>query len=50
MCVFAMPHEPTWMTGASVTDDGRYMLMYVRVGCLRKNRLYYVDLQVGGWR
>jgi len=43
--VYALPAHPTWMTGASVTDDGRYVLLYVSEGCQPANRIYYIDMQ-----
>uniref|UniRef100_A0A7R9W150 Prolyl endopeptidase n=1 Tax=Chlamydomonas euryale TaxID=1486919 RepID=A0A7R9W150_9CHLO len=43
--VYAMPDHPTRMCGASVTDDGRFMMMYVSEGCEPTNRIFYVDLE-----
>ena len=30
--VLRLPEHPTWMSGAEVTDDGRYLLVYVTEG------------------
>ncbi|AOS45680.1 Prolyl endopeptidase [Lacunisphaera limnophila] len=43
--VFATPDYPQRGWGASVTDDGRYLLIYGSEGTDTRNRLYYVDLQ-----
>lgn len=43
--VLADPEQPLWMFGAEVTDDGRYLIIYVSEGCRPQNRLYYLDLQ-----
>eukprot|EP00798_Chlamydomonas_sp_ICE-L_P013564 gene13564-19435_t len=43
--VMAMPDHPTWMMGAEVTDDGRYILLTVSEGCVPANHIYYVDMQ-----
>ncbi|XP_033640547.1 prolyl endopeptidase-like [Asterias rubens] len=39
------PHEPKWMSGAEVSDDGRYIVLSIRQGCDPVNRLYYCDLE-----
>lgn len=41
---FSCPNEPTWMIGAEVTTDGRYVLLTTADGCDPVNRLFYVDL------
>ncbi|TRY84476.1 hypothetical protein DNTS_035828 [Danionella cerebrum] len=38
------PDEPKWMSGAEVSDDGRYVLLSIREGCDPVNRLWYCDL------
>ncbi|KAG2492766.1 hypothetical protein HYH03_008931 [Edaphochlamys debaryana] len=43
--IWACPEHPTWMGGASVTDDGRYLCLYIHEGCLPSNRLYVVDME-----
>eukprot|EP00200_Dunaliella_tertiolecta_P005806 CAMPEP_0202339224 /NCGR_PEP_ID=MMETSP1126-20121109/1180_1 /ASSEMBLY_ACC=CAM_ASM_000457 /TAXON_ID=3047 /ORGANISM="Dunaliella tertiolecta, Strain CCMP1320" /LENGTH=800 /DNA_ID=CAMNT_0048929749 /DNA_START=75 /DNA_END=2477 /DNA_ORIENTATION=+ len=41
--VWHTPAQPEWMTGASLSDDGRYVLLYVSEGCQPANRLFIVD-------
>lgn len=43
--VFATPDFPKRGWGASVTDDGRYVLIYGSEGTDSRNRLYYIDLK-----
>ncbi|GLC56852.1 hypothetical protein PLESTB_001156200 [Pleodorina starrii] len=43
--IWAIPEHPTWMTGASVTEDGRFLVLYVSQGCVPANHLYVVDIQ-----
>ncbi|XP_046905881.1 prolyl endopeptidase [Hypomesus transpacificus] len=38
------PEHPKWMSGAEVSDDGRYVLLSIREGCDPVNRLWYCDL------
>ncbi|XP_043076386.1 prolyl endopeptidase [Puntigrus tetrazona] len=38
------PDQPKWMSGAEVSDDGCYVLLYIREGCDPVNRLWYCDL------
>ncbi|KAK9956914.1 hypothetical protein ABG768_014616 [Culter alburnus] len=38
------PDQPKWMSGAEVSDDGRYVLLSIREGCDPVNRLWYCDL------
>ncbi|KAK0142159.1 Prolyl endopeptidase [Merluccius polli] len=38
------PEQPKWMSGAEVSDDGRYILLSIREGCDPVNRLWYCDL------
>jgi hypothetical protein len=38
---------PSRMSGAGVTDDGRFLVLYISEGCLPANRLYVVDMKVG---
>ncbi|CAG9466649.1 unnamed protein product [Pedinophyceae sp. YPF-701] len=42
--VWKDPEHPSWMCGAEVSDDGRYLLLSVSVGCQPMNRLWYADL------
>lgn len=41
---FEAPSNPTWMVGASVSTDGRFVILTVADGCDPVNRLYCVDL------
>ena len=45
--VYHTPAEPEWSLSGVVTDDGRYLIISIRKGTERKNRVYYADLQVG---
>ncbi|KAF4099883.1 prolyl endopeptidase [Onychostoma macrolepis] len=38
------PDQSKWMSGAEVSDDGRYVLLSIREGCDPVNRLWYCDL------
>eukprot|EP00898_Chlorokybus_atmophyticus_P008743 jgi/Chlat1/8870/Chrsp92S09259 len=42
---YRIPEHPTWMTGSTVTDDGRYLVLSITEGCQPTNRLYYCDLE-----
>ncbi|QOJ15850.1 MAG: S9 family peptidase [Planctomycetia bacterium] len=44
MLIYDRPDEKEWGFGASVTDDGRYLIINVWQGTERKNRVYYRDL------
>ena len=35
---------PTWFVGGSVTEDGKYLLVFLSKGADNNNRLYYADL------
>jgi prolyl oligopeptidase len=35
---------PAWVVGGGVTEDGRYLLVFISKGSDTKNRLYYADL------
>jgi prolyl oligopeptidase len=35
---------PTWFVGGSVTEDGKYLLVFLSKGSDNNNRLYYADL------
>lgn len=39
------PDNPKWMTGAQVSDCGRYLICDIREGCDPVNRLYICDLE-----
>jgi len=42
--VYERPDEKEWSFGGYVSEDGDYLLIYVRQGTERKNRLYYKSL------
>jgi prolyl oligopeptidase len=42
---FATPEGPTWILGASVSEDGRYLWLSATEGCDPRNKLFYVDLE-----
>jgi len=43
--IFFDPERPRWGYGARVTEDGRYLLLYVTEGTNPNNRLYLRDLE-----
>jgi len=46
--VWRTPEHPRWGFGASVTEDGRWLLIYGSEGTARLNRLWAMNLQEGG--
>ena len=42
--VYERPDQPLWGLYANITDDGRYLLIYVTQGTDTKNGLFYQDL------
>jgi prolyl oligopeptidase len=42
--IYERPDLPSWFLGGSVTDDGRYLLVYLQEGTAPRNRLYYAAL------
>ncbi|KAG4966647.1 hypothetical protein JHK84_041218 [Glycine max] len=38
------PENPKYMFGGTVTEDGKYVLLYIEEGCDPVNKLYYCDL------
>ncbi|HVU25948.1 MAG TPA: prolyl oligopeptidase family serine peptidase [Opitutus sp.] len=42
--VFEQPEHPTWLTFASVSDDGRYLVLTVAQPGKTQNALYAIDL------
>jgi prolyl oligopeptidase len=47
LLVYERPDQPEWGFGASVTDDGRYLVIRVSHGTDRRERIYYQDLGGG---
>ena len=45
--VYARPENPKWGYGATVTDDGDYLLIHVWEGSSSANRIFYQDLASG---
>lgn len=37
--------NPEWRVGADITEDGKYILLYITEGCDPVNRLYYCNLE-----
>ena len=44
LLVFERPDLPNWFVQGVVTDDGRYLLLYMSEGADSRNRLYLADL------
>jgi prolyl oligopeptidase len=42
--VYAVPKHPEWIVGGSVSENGRYLFVYLENGTATKNELYYADL------
>jgi len=42
--VYERPDHPDWGFNGSVTEDGRYLIIYVSLGTDSRNRIYYLDL------
>eukprot|EP00922_Rhytidocystis_sp_ex-Travisia-forbesii_P046138 GHVS01068815.1.p1 GENE.GHVS01068815.1~~GHVS01068815.1.p1 ORF type:complete len:795 (-),score=111.07 GHVS01068815.1:870-3008(-) len=42
--VCSFPEHPAWMSGLSVSHDGRYLLLSVYQGCEPTNQLWYCDM------
>jgi prolyl oligopeptidase len=43
--VYETPQDPDLSFGASITEDGKYLLLYGRRGTQRMNRLYYREVE-----
>ncbi|XP_043940117.1 prolyl endopeptidase-like [Protopterus annectens] len=43
--VAEFPENPKWTSGATVTDDGQYVVLSISEGCKPVNRLWYCDLR-----
>jgi prolyl oligopeptidase len=44
--VYERPDQKGWRFGAAVTEDGQYLLIYVRESTANRNRLFYKELNV----
>jgi prolyl oligopeptidase len=44
--VYERPDQKEWAFSGSVTDDGRYLLIYIWAGSEKTNRIFYKDLSV----
>src|SRR5215831_3407241 len=42
--IYSRPDIPTWFISGSVTEDGRYLLIFMFRGSDNQNRLYFSDL------
>jgi prolyl oligopeptidase len=42
--IYARPDLPEWLIGGSVTEDGRYLFVYLQNGTAPQNQLFYLDL------
>jgi prolyl oligopeptidase len=42
--VYERPDNPRWFISGGTTEDGRYLVVYLRQGSDPRNRLYYADL------
>jgi prolyl oligopeptidase len=42
--VYERPDNPRWFIYGGTTEDGRYLIVYLRQGSDPRNRLYYADL------
>ncbi|HET9982592.1 MAG TPA: prolyl oligopeptidase family serine peptidase [Longimicrobiales bacterium] len=42
--IYERPDQPDWFVGGAVTDDGRYLFVYVNRGTETQNRLYLAEL------
>ena len=42
--IYQRPDHPDWGFGGSVTEDGRYLIIYVSLGTDSRNRVYCLDL------
>ncbi len=46
--IYDRPDQKEWMFDGKVTDDGRYLIVYVSQGSEVRNRVYYLDLKDQG--
>jgi prolyl oligopeptidase len=42
--IYARPDLPDWIVGGRVSEDGRYLFVYLQNGTAPQNELFYVDL------
>jgi prolyl oligopeptidase len=42
--IYERPDLPEWLIGGSVSEDGRYLFIYLENGTSPKNELFYMDL------
>jgi prolyl oligopeptidase len=42
--VYERPDQPDWGIGGGVTEDGRYLILYISLGTDSRNRIYFLDL------
>ncbi|HEX5051588.1 MAG TPA: prolyl oligopeptidase family serine peptidase [Planctomycetota bacterium] len=47
--VYERPDEPQWAFDAEVTESGRFVVITMRNGTDRRNRIGYADLNQEGW-
>ena len=43
--IYARPDLPQWIVAGDVTEDGRYLFVYLNNGSASENELFYVDLE-----
>ncbi len=43
--IYSRPDLPEWTIGGSVSEDGRYLFIYLQNGTAIQNELFYVDLK-----
>ncbi|KAG7670094.1 putative Prolyl endopeptidase [Nannochloris sp. 'desiccata'] len=43
--VLAIPEQPDWMIGSSISHDGKHLILSVSAGCEPTNRLWIVNLE-----
>ncbi len=48
LLIYERPDEKEWGFSPAVTDDNKYLLLYISHGCTEKNRLYYRELDSKG--
>jgi prolyl oligopeptidase len=47
--VYERPDEPSWLFRTTVSDDGRFLVLDLRAGTSRRNRLAWLDLAEPMW-